>query len=252
MLPFKLTVILFIGFVACVSIGQTPSQTPSPTPIQTPTPPPQQESAPQFDTQQHSYFDATAKWASVNIYVCWENPDSTYSDEMTLVRKSITDSWEAASQLRFTGWQKCAAQNRGIRILIDDSGPHTKGLGRRLDGVANGMVLNFTFNNWSSSCKSMRDSCIKSIAVHEFGHAIGFEHEHNRPERPGECQEAPQGSNGTVLLTPYDPDSVMNYCNPVYNNNGILSRYDKQGVQSIYGSDDAAKPADLKKGRNDQ
>lgn len=255
MLDARLTMTLLIFFFVCASFAQTPSQTPSstpsPTPTQTPASP--QESAPQFDTQQHSYFDATAKWPSLSIYVCWENPDQKYDSEMALVRKSVADSWEAASQLRFTGWQQCAAQNRGIRILIDDSGPHTKGLGKRLDGVVNGMVLNFTFNNWSSACKTMRDACIKSIGVHEFGHAVGFAHEHNRPDTPGECQEPKQGSNGTVLLTPYDPNSVMNYCNPVYNNNGILSRYDKEGVQSIYKMpEESARPANLKRGQNDQ
>jgi hypothetical protein len=171
---------------------------------------------------------------------------------MTLVQKSVAESWEAASQVRFTGWQKCGVQNRGIRILIDDSGPHTKGLGKRLDGVVNGMVLNFTFDNWAQSCKTMRDACVKSIAVHEFGHGLGFAHEHNRPDKPGECQEPAQGSNGTAQLTPYDPHSVMNYCNPVYNNNGILSRYDKEGVQSVYGEPaEQAKPAEIRRGKHD-
>jgi Astacin (Peptidase family M12A) len=251
MLNSKLTIALLTLF-ACVSLGQTPSQTPPPTPTQTPVLQPQQEGAPQFSTQQHSYFDATAKWPGPGVYVCWENPDQKYSSEMALVRKSVADSWEAASQVRFTGWQKCGVQNRGIRILIDDSGPHTKGLGKRLDGVVNGMVLNFTFNNWSPACKTMRDACVKSIAVHEFGHGLGFAHEHNRPDKPGECQEPAQGANGTVLLTPYDPDSVMNYCNPVYNNNGILSRYDKEGVRAVYGEPaEQAKPAELKGRRND-
>jgi hypothetical protein len=190
----------------------------------------------QTDTQQHSYFDATSKWPRSKIYVCWENPAPQYQSQMALVRNAVANSWEAASAVRFTGWQKCAEENRGIRILIDDSGPHTKGLGVNLDGKPKGMVLNFTFNNWSQSCQTMREMCIKSIAVHEFGHALGFAHEQNRPDTPGECREPKQGSNGTLLLTPYDPDSVMNYCNPKYNNYGLLSKYDAQAVSKIYGS----------------
>jgi hypothetical protein len=159
---------------------------------------------------------------------------------MALVRRAVSESWEAASALRFTGWQKCAEKNQGIRILIEDSGPHTKGLGRYLDGKPNGMVLNFTYNNWSPQCRTMHDFCVRAIAVHEFGHAIGLAHEQNRPDAPGECQAIRQGSNGTVLLTPYDPHSVMNYCNPEYNNNGQLSEYDKIAVISVYRSEIAS------------
>jgi len=209
----------------------TPQATPSPAAIPTP----KATATPEQDFQQHSYFDATAKWPERSIYVCWENPDDRYSDEMALVRKSVAESWEAASAVRFTGWQRCAPENMGIRILIDDSGPHTKGLGVNLNGRVNGMVLNFTFNNWRQSCRNTLALCTKSIAVHEFGHALGFAHEQNRPDTPGECLDERQGSNGTVMLTPYDPQSVMNYCNPAYNNLGVLSRYDAEAVQKIYG-----------------
>lgn len=185
--------------------------------------------------QQHAYFDPTAKWPKPNIYVCWENPEDRFRADMELVRSSIAESWEAASALSFTGWQKCAAENAGIRILIEDSGPHTKGLGRYLDGVKNGMVLNFTYDRWSPDCKQSHDFCVRAIAIHEFGHAIGFAHEQNRPDAPGECRKLRQGNDGTVLLTPYDPHSVMNYCNSDYNNNGKLSQYDAEAVRNIYG-----------------
>jgi len=81
----------------------------------------------------------------------------------------------------------------------------------------------------------MREYCIKGIAVHEFGHALGFAHEQNRSDTPGECRQLKQGTSGDVLLTPYDPRSVMNYCNPKYNNDGMLSALDIAAVRELYG-----------------
>lgn len=173
------------------------------------------------------------------IYVCWENPTQQHSAEQALVQQAVAETWQAYSQLRFEGWQACVPGNYGIHIRIDDSGPHTKGLGRQLDRKQDGMVLNFTFNNWSPTCKeneARRKSCIYTIAVHEFGHAIGYAHEQNRFDAPGECQELRQGNNGDLLLTSYDPDSVMNYCNERYNNDGRLSERDRLALAAIYGA----------------
>jgi hypothetical protein len=186
--------------------------------------------------REHGYVLLASVWLKPQIYVCWENPSSQFQKDMELVRQEVAQTWERESQLRFTGWQKCAPVNKGIRVLIDDSGPHTKALGRQIDATPNGMVLNFTFANWSASCQATRDYCIKAIAGHEFGHAIGFAHEQNRPDKPGECREAPQGENGNKLLTPYDKHSIMNYCNSEWNNDGKLSALDIDAVRKLYGS----------------
>ena len=172
------------------------------------------------------------------VFVCWENPGSEYSSQRSSIKDAVTASWQAHSGLRFQGWDTTCGQNSvGIRINVSDEGPHTKGLGRQIDKVVNGMVLNFAFNNWSPACKNptMYQKCVTSIAVHEFGHAIGFAHEQNRPDTPGECTQPPQGTSGDTMLTPWDIHSVMNYCNPVYNNDGNLSTYDIQAVQKAYG-----------------
>jgi hypothetical protein len=169
------------------------------------------------------------------IPVCWEQGGS--AREKAWVQDAIEQSWDLVSLADFTGWGDCAADSRGIRIAVEDSGAFTRGLGTRLNGVANGMHLNFTMERWNRGCvqRSGLEACIRMVAIHEFGHALAFAHEQNRPDTPGECEER-QGSDGTRILTPWDEHSVMNYCNPVYSNGGRLSEHDVAGAQEVYGA----------------
>jgi hypothetical protein len=182
--------------------------------------------------------DTNTAWKNHTIGVCWENPTTQNEHGRALTRQAVQATWEAESAVRFVGWKECDSNFEGIHIQVmsTEDGDHTDGLGNELLDPSVKMVLDFTFTNWTPKCPpgSDTDGCIKFLAIHEFGHALGFAHEQNRDDAPPECKRVQDQRKGTCTFCPIDLTSVMSYCRSNWKGSGFLSNCDKSSVKSLY------------------
>ena len=206
--------------------------------------------------EQSQALSGSSLWPSPVIRICWE--DSAMSDAAARewVREAAEGTWEAVSNVDFVGWEACTADDTtSVRVGRMDGQNRTFGLGTTLAGMSNGMQLTFDYvfpsgcapspQNTELQNEQIREACIRSNAVHEFGHALGFAHEHLRDDAGEICEAGRNNTTATepeINFTEYDAESVMNYCassagtvNTALANGVELTPLDVAGVRVAYG-----------------
>jgi FG-GAP-like repeat len=167
------------------------------------------------------------------IPVCWL--ETGFDTEKAAIRESIHSTWEAYANISFGGFSLCSQAPFSftgyIRVHVDLASDACGG-GSAILGRA-GLQSATQPTGQSVSISVPRPGCTDTqrlhyLAVHEFGHVLGFSHEQ---DRDGSCGGGvyPPGTNYTVV----DPSSVMHYCS---GNTGKLSRLDQAGVVIAYGA----------------
>ena len=185
----------------------------------------------------------TEIWTSTGnkIPVCWDTVG--WEREKDIIKNAVLRSWQQFANVEFTGWGFCpiGGERKDVRVRIREQGSENGGGGgsARLGLAAlskwedNNPGVNFSFNPDGSADVGR----VEYLAVHEFGHVLGFHHEQDAPgnvEGPGYCTTSGVDPDARAV-TGYDRDSVMNYCNRDGNGKGNLTDTDIKGAQAIYG-----------------
>lgn len=210
-----------------------------------------------------------ATWTRDNggktIPICWMRAGTypfggtarTWTNEKATMSAAVVKTWGRVANVRFS-WSSSFCPTSGlsyyvrVSLLGKTSGGNTDGNG--WDGGTTRPPLGVGTLHpavpWSASNPIAGDSVnivlrqdnvaettagrMQAVAVHEFGHVLGFMHEQARDDNNGQCTAGGDPIlSGASKLTAFDKYSIMSYCAPT--ERYTLTTLDVLGARKAYG-----------------
>jgi hypothetical protein len=212
-------------------------------------------------------YEQDVLWSGNSVSICWHSANNVDATEKAWVRSAVENAIEGYVNFDFTYWGDCATNFADIQIGVGNHewpwarygdqwfSPNAdmrlnffQGAARDLNGDGNSDFTDCwsdspaggqpsTGDSGARSWFTNRQRCVEVIAVHEFMHALGLQHEQQSPlNNTSFCSNAGDGW-GDSTYGYWDLVSVTNYCNPLWSGDGMLSPLDVSGLGMLYGMD---------------
>jgi hypothetical protein len=182
---------------------------------------------------------------------------SEISDELfNDIKNHVTTDYSSKAGIGLIGWGSCTTRDKSSRIIrVTFSRVHNwsgnqigAGGGLSMVGASSyscgtgclGGTMRIDISrdgrypSVGSWARNFATTQTRATAVHEFGHALGLLHEHERTDAPGcrDFDDKVRDNDWNAYVGRFDADSIMNYC---HNSSlSTLSPGDVAGLKYLY------------------
>jgi uncharacterized cupin superfamily protein len=181
--------------------------------------------------QAGAYYNPTTLWPAgldrtTRIALCWKQ--GGFAQESQIILNAIRRTWAATANISVSDGGLCTGAAGTVPVTILASG------NANADAQTSGLGVGAAMTFWLGSPLSL--DRLRYLAVHEFGHVLGLQHEQDSPARDAGCSTVDAWADISQLGGAWDRASVMNSgCNVLGNTVGYLSPGDADSARALYG-----------------